>query len=660
MKRHFLFSILILFTFSANAQRLIQSLDGDWQFQLDKDSVGWKSWANGIPESRTVTVPHTWNIEDGSELYYGTAWYQKDVPVPADWKGKQVRLRFEAVNRNTVVYLNGRKIGENIGSGYTPFSFDVSKLLRYGSENKIVVSVNNFFSDFSFPYQASFDWNNDGGIIRPVSFVVTGKPSVRYAHVKPETDFVNRTSTAEIRIKTWEESVKKAQFNLTFSDYQTKEVIRQETVELTAQNGLFITNMDFMDIKPWHFDDPNLYVLKVEVLEKGQITDDYTTRFGFRKVEIRGDKFYLNDEPVRLAGIEYMPGSHPLWGMAEPVAISSEAVDLMKDLNCVITRFHWQQDERLLDMLDERGMLVQEEVPWWQAPGNLSPEMEALAKKHIDLMIERDFNRPSIFAWGIGNENQSNTDRDIYRRLIAHARTWDSNALVTVVSDHTPRNLADNETLLADLPTWNDYVGCLHPGVNEDAPGMLQSINENALIGRPLLITEFGFLEFAGMNLLGGDARRIVDMSFHYNMYAKNDFVAGCIFFCLNNFRSKHAVFGKGRYQHWMIGLTDEWFVKKPSYAAYKSLASPVHIEIQQSAKGTEADIVVHVKNSLPGYTLRNYKLAWKTSSGKTKEHILPELKPEDKYETTIDELSPREKPQLQVIRPTGYVAYEL
>jgi beta-glucuronidase len=83
----------------------------------------------------------------------------------------------------------------------------------------------------------------------------------------------------------------------------------------------------------------------------------------------------------------------------------------MKELNAVITRFHWQQDARILDLMDERGILVQQEIPWWQAPGNLTPEMEPLAKKQIDAMIERDFNRPCLFSYGVA-PTWANRDTD--------------------------------------------------------------------------------------------------------------------------------------------------------------------------------------------------------------------------------------------------------
>jgi beta-glucuronidase len=660
MKKEILFCLCLFFPlFIAQAQHQVVSLDGDWSFHLDADRVGEQSsWYKSLPEdARIVSVPHTWNVEDGTERYFNLAWYQKEVQIPSEWKGRQIRLHFEAVYRDVVVYINGKKIGENSGSGYTPFSFEISKSLIFGEENRIVVSVSNAFSEHAFPYLAKFDWNSDGGIIRPVSLVITGKPSVRYAHVKPETNFNDHSATATIKIKTWEKEVKKAQFTLTFAEYQSKKVILSKTVELNVENDVFTTQVDFQEIKPWHFDSPNLYTLQIDISEKGKITDTYQTRFGFRKVEIKGHQFFLNEEPVRLAGIEYMPGSYPDYGMAEPEKIMSIAVDQMKDLNCVITRFHWQQDPRILDMLDERGMLAQEEIPWWQKPDNLTPEMEVLAKKQIDLMIERDFNHPSIFSWGVSNEVYDNTERDNYTQLIEQARSWDTNAFVAVISNKIADALADDVALLADIPTWNDYVGSWHAKVNEDAPGILKAIHEEALKGRPLLITEHGLCEPVNA---GGDTRRIVDMAYHYNLWSKNDFVFGCIYFCLNDYRTHFGESGEGRYQQRVHGLTDQWFEKKSSYSVYKGLASPIYFEwVQPSAKGTEAKLSIIVKNSLPSYCLKNYKLVWRTTSGNSKELVLPDLKPGDKYETIITDLSPKTKPSVQVIRPTGYIVGE-
>lgn len=658
MKQYILSFFLLIFSITMlHGQHKVETLDGQWNFQLDKDSIGWKSWQNKLPDGKTVSVPHTWNVEDGTENYFGTAWYEKNVNIPVEWKSKQVRLHFEAVNRDAVIYVNGKKVGENIGSGYTPFSFDITKFLKFGTDNRITLSISNRYSSYALPYERSFDWPNDGGIIRPVNLIITGKPSVRYAHIKPEINFSDLSATASINVKTWEENVKKADFTFTFAEYESGKILFTKKVELDAKNGIFSTDVNFENIKLWHFDSPNLYTMKVDIAVKGQTTDSYNTRFGFRKVEIRGHQFFLNEEAVRLPGAEYMPGSYPKYGLAEPLEILTEAVELLKDLNCVITRFHWQQDPRILDLMDEKGILVQQEIPWWQKPANLTPELEVLAKKHIDVMIERDFNRPSSFSWGVSNEVNGNTDRSIYTRLIDHARAWNSNAFVAVISNKIDQRLERDESLLADIPTWNDYIGTWHGKAREETPGKLQLINERALKGRPLLITEHGLCE---PRFVGADARRVIEMAYHYDQWAKNDYVMGCIYFSLNDYRTQMGESGEGRYKQRVHGLTDAWFGKKPSYAVYKGLASPVYFEwVKQKAKGTEAEVSIYVKNDLPCYILRDYKLVWETADGTISEIVFPEMIPGKKYNAAINNLDPEKKPVVKLIRPTGYVVAE-
>lgn len=92
--------------------------------------------------------------------------------------------------------------------------------------------------------------------------------------------------------------------------------------------------------------------------------------FGFREIVVRGQELWLNREPVRLMGAEWMPGSNPAVGMAEKREDLSAMLERLKEANAVITRFHWQQGNELLDWCDRNGILVQEEIPHWQQPGN--------------------------------------------------------------------------------------------------------------------------------------------------------------------------------------------------------------------------------------------------------------------------------------------------
>jgi beta-galactosidase len=98
------------------------SLDGAWLFRLDAD-----------PDWRTVTVPHTWQVEPAHADDYGVGWYRRTFDVPREWSGSAVRVEFEAVFHTATVRVNGQAAGEHVGKGYTAFALDIGRFLRYGA-----------------------------------------------------------------------------------------------------------------------------------------------------------------------------------------------------------------------------------------------------------------------------------------------------------------------------------------------------------------------------------------------------------------------------------------------------------------------------------------------------------------------------------------------
>jgi beta-galactosidase/beta-glucuronidase len=127
--------------------RKVQILSDDWRFQLDirdigenngwyKDDFDRKAWAN-------VTVPQAWDCyETALRGYEGVGWYTKTLN-PTDFnQGNRVEIIFNRVMYYSKVWINGDFVGENIG-GYLPFSFDVTKYLKDGQKNELVVRVDN-------------------------------------------------------------------------------------------------------------------------------------------------------------------------------------------------------------------------------------------------------------------------------------------------------------------------------------------------------------------------------------------------------------------------------------------------------------------------------------------------------------------------------------
>ncbi len=636
--------------------KIEQTLDGTWNFALDSLNIGQdNNWKNGIPEDivTKVTVPHTWNLDKESEEYAGWAWYEKEFTTEKEWKNKVIRLKFGAVYHDAIVYINGKKIGENTNAGYTSFSFDVSKYISFKQKNKIVVAVNNEFSKTNFPYYKAFDWVNDGGITRSVNLIITGKPSLQYIHVKPEINLNDSTGNTKVAIKLWEKNISNAAFAFTIKDKSSGSVILSETKKLTATNGVFQTSFKLGKIKPWHFDSPNLYDLQTTVVKKEITTDEKCVSFGFRDIKIKDEHLYLNGEIVRLPGIEYMPGSSTKYGITEPRSYMDSIVRTMKDLNVCITRFHWPQDEYMLSLMDKYGILVQEELPWWQRPAKLSPELIQSAKKQLKGFIEDHYNHPSIFSWGVSNEVNGDTDKDTYLELKKFVKNLDSSRFTTVVSNRIWQKKKDDETLLFDMPTWNEYIGTWHGKDRNELPGKLDTL-KMTLGNRPVLITENGLCEPANT---GGDARRIDDMLFHIKEWQKKPFVMGYIYFCLSDYRTHMGEEGFGKYKIRRHGITDVNLNPKPSYAVFKQIASPINITKVERISNTDALIQIQVKNDIPAYNLKGYIIKYTNNKNIVVEINLPMLKPGDTYSTSLINVNPQFK--FKILRPGGFTVIE-
>ncbi|MDR7334570.1 sugar-binding domain-containing protein [Roseateles asaccharophilus] len=114
-----------------------------------------------------VTLPGSWNLPNTEMRFYdGLVWYQRTF-VPTQLTGRAF-LRFEAVNYKASVYLNGQYVGSHEG-GFTPFSFEITKLLRAG-ENQITLGVDSTRTDESIPPTLT-DWELYGGVTRAVRLV---------------------------------------------------------------------------------------------------------------------------------------------------------------------------------------------------------------------------------------------------------------------------------------------------------------------------------------------------------------------------------------------------------------------------------------------------------------------------------------------------------
>lgn len=628
MKKLVLILLSVISYASAWSQVTID-LNGNWSF-----------WTPDTPKQQ-VSVPHTYNVMEGLEEYAGPASYQRTLPIGPELQGKQVRLCFNGVYHSATIYVNDQKVGDHLYAGYTPFSMDITRYLDLSRENVLRVDCDNSYSEENLPWNRKFDWANDGGIYRNVTLHITKRLSLRYVHVTPQIQLTDSSAWVRFDIKLHENKVRKADFVLKITENATGKVIYEGQKQLkTSKEGIFSCMIDCGKVKLWHFDDPNLYTFDVKVLDKQEVSDQQRERFGFRTFGIEGNRLVLNGESVRLPGIENMPGSNPDFGMAEDHAYMDKTLKLMKGLNCTFTRYHWAQDDYRLQLADSLGMLVQEELSWWQGPMNeLTPSLRQTARRQLEELIEAHYNHPSIWGWGMSNEVRNNTAE--IQQLAEFARQLDSTRLVTALCNRIWENLGSDPSLALDLPTWNEYVGTWHARHRDQLPGFFAQI-EPVLQGRPLLISEAGLCEPA---FTGGDARRVDEMIFHINEWKRHDFVCGYIYFCLEDYRTQMGEEGLGKERIRRHGICDKTLRPKASYYVLQQLMCPIEVssvkpadqERQEGtlanlydleAKSRDAEVTLRVKADIPNYSIRNYRINFSNLQGQICSLQLPVLAP--------------------------------
>ena len=267
------------------------SLGAGWQFrldpggrtdprQLDAESSGWQS----------IEVPHTWQIENGIEDYTGVAWYRTKIFAPAEWKGKFVRVEFEAVSHTARVFLNDLPVGEHIGKAYTAFTCDLQSALRFDEVNTLLVRVDNAYSDVMLPRMKSYDWTNDGGIIRPVQLLITPQTFIERIEIDSSPDLDRKQAMMTVRAVIRNTLAHEVQVPVAESVTPRSRLGRHLFTPKNARiiaNGTAVVELPPLQIDSpflWHFDSPHLYEANV-VLRASDQQHIYSDRFGIRKFE---------------------------------------------------------------------------------------------------------------------------------------------------------------------------------------------------------------------------------------------------------------------------------------------------------------------------------------------------------------------------------------
>lgn len=617
----------------------------DWKFAFgDRDGLK----ASG----RWVKIPHTWNVEEGLEDSEGSGWYQYDFWPQEEWKDKTVQVRFQAVSFDAEIFLNDQKVGEHLHSGYTPFSVDLTEYLVYGEANSLIVRADNAYSPGRLPYMRSFDWSNDGGIIREVQLIVTGKTYVKSIQVSARPVIPDDSgrqdaggAVLELNAVLGGEGANDLalEWELAGDTVLPGEILYSGRLACADQKAVLPPSV-LENIVYWHFDSPVLYKLNVKVIRGSEIMDTVSKFIGFRDFHVEGSKFYLNGEAVRVCGTEWMPGSNPVYGAAEPVEQLEKMLECLKASNCVFTRFHWQQDDAVYDWCDRHGMLVQEEVPFWGKDPLTAGDIQFdVFCQQAREMTEAHGSHPSIVSWGVGNELDAQADDTLryIKDAVAYMKSLDRFRPVNYISNTFWVDQSRDGTNYGDFLMINEYAGTWMPDLvaDEQIQKMLKAAPD-----KPLVPSEFGLCEPA---FAGGDQRREEIFLEKMITYRKYPEVAGTIYFCLNDYRTQMGEEGEGKLRRRVHGSTDLDGTPKPSYYAVQRECAPFVMSMDRNL------FSLTCRNDLPCYAMKGYTAEVLSDNGELIRQIdIPDMIPGMTLNMEIPEGD-----EIRVYRPTKAVA---
>jgi beta-galactosidase len=391
-----------------------QRLDSGWQFR--RGTIGdirdaWQSEQNSLWEA--TELPHCFNGMDACDpdqtYFRGQGWYRTRLLVHNPFDEGRTILHFQGAGQTTKLWVGSTLIGTHKG-GYDEFAFDITEAVRQISlaDKKggvqIAVCCDNTPDQDRVPSENS-DFCLYGGLYRHVNLVYLPALALDVVHILPAIA-PDGSAQVVVQSRLYNPSGQSARCNISVevTDAQGRSIYQSSKAYSAWTDFAQLAKFSVASPELWSPESPHLYRCRVTLSSPaGQTRLD--ERFGIRKIEfVEHGPFKLNGKRVLLRGTQ-RHADHAGVAAAMSDELVREEMRMIREMGANFIRLaHYQQDRLVLELCDELGLMVWEEVPWCRA-GVGSESFKRNVGDMLSNMIDQHYNHPSVILWGLGNED---------------------------------------------------------------------------------------------------------------------------------------------------------------------------------------------------------------------------------------------------------------
>ena len=458
------------------------SLAGEWKFKIDSLDQGVKKeWfnepfeeivklpgsmaENGKGDEVSLQTPWTGDIVDRSyftdkkyekyrlpgnikipfwlkpvKYYKGPAWYQKDIEIPAEWKGRRIVLFLERCHWESTLFVNGKNGGSR-NSLATPHEYDITDLLIDGKnlvsiriDNRIKIPVG--INSHSVSDHTQSNWN---GVTGDISLRAMSRVFISDLKIFPDIKNRNAKVIIELTNKSGNPFKGKISLKATSFNSETSQILKRHVKEIETNSDrleLIVNYPMGKKVQLWSEFSPSLYNLFVALKDsKGSIIDNQDIDFGMREFKTNGTRFEVNGQQVFLRGtLECC--IFPLTGYP-PTDVRSweEVLQTCKNYGLNHIRFHsWCPPEAAFKAADKLGIYFHIECSSWANQGTTIGDgtpVDEFIYAEGDRIIKAYGNHPSFCMLAYGNEPDGKNQNEYLGKLIKYWRSKDNRRVYT-------------------------------------------------------------------------------------------------------------------------------------------------------------------------------------------------------------------------------------